>query len=130
MEGFASLDLNEPNIPYTPSTTSDNALGLNNPDGILTGSMRGTQQANQFIATNPADKSRVGIGLIPGSTTGEYGFFVIDASNNIIQKIVSATRSVYDIANNKNVIQDGKLPDNTYGYAVAKTGKNVSDIFS
>jgi hypothetical protein len=130
MEGFASLDLNEPNIPYTPSTTSDNALGLNNPDGILTGSMRGTQQANQFIATNPADKTRIGMGLIPGSTTSEYGFFVIDAANNVIMKIVNTTRYVYDIANNKNVMQDGKLPDNTYGYAVAKTGKNVSDIFS
>lgn len=36
----------------------------------------------------------------------------------------------YDKTTTTNVMQIGKLPDGTYGFAVAVSGANVSDIFS
>lgn len=71
--------------------------------------------------------TKTGIGVIPGST--DLGFYTLDASGNVIQKIVGPTRSVYDISTGKNIMQDGKLPDATYGWAVAATNKNVSEGF-
>jgi len=82
----------------------------------------------RLMAVN-SDGSKVGIGLIPNSATGEFGFFGLDSSDNLIFKIVNGVYYVYDIANDKNIMQFGKLPDNTYGFAVAKQGKNVSEIF-
>lgn len=43
MAEFATLETGTPNIPLTGSSTGDNALGLMNPDSILSGTLRGTQ---------------------------------------------------------------------------------------
>lgn len=40
---FSSLDSSQPNIPFTGSNVSENALGLTNPDSVLSGTTRGTQ---------------------------------------------------------------------------------------
>lgn len=72
--------------------------------------------------------TKTGIGQIPGST--DLGFYTLDAAGNVIQKIVGATRYVYDVSTGKNIIQDGKLPDASYGQATAKAGFNISDAIT
>ena len=84
--------------------------------------------ADAIIVTN-TDGSKVGMGKIPNST--DFGFFVTDPDGNILMKIVGSTQYVYDYANGGvNVMQVMKLPDGTYGWAVASTGNNVSAGFS
>lgn len=110
------------------------------PRQISSGSTRGTQKVgygnteidgsnNRIVITNPVDGTSVGIGTIPGSTTNELGFFALDEDGNVVMKIVGPTRYILDIENSKNVMQDGKLPDGTYGWAVAKEGYNVGDAY-
>lgn len=93
--------------------------------GIVFGA---TSDGRLAMEVTNADGTKTGIGQIPGST--DLGFYTLDASGNVIQKIVGPTRYVYDIATGKNVIQDGKLPDGTYNFAVAKAGSNISDAIS
>lgn len=165
MAEFSTLDLNQ-SIPSAPGTAAEDALGLSNPDSMLAGQLRGTQNvgsggtqidaannrivlANNSSVTNASvgagitldgnsstititnsDGSKVGMGLIPGSTT-DFGFFVVDANGNLVSKIVGPTMYAYDIANGKtNVMQLLKLPDGSYGIAVANTGQNVSAGFA
>lgn len=78
------------------------------------------------ITTQNADGSTLGMGLIPGSST-ETGFFSLDTSGNLIMKIVNGTRYIYNPTTSKNVLQDGKLPDSTYGWSVAADGYNVAE---
>lgn len=109
------------------------------PYKMNSGTMRGTQNVgtgpkidsanNRITLTNSVDGSSVGIGTIPGSTTNEFGFFSLDSSGNVVMKIVNGTWYVYDLSSGKNVMQTGKLPDSTYGWAVAASGKNVSEGF-
>lgn len=147
-------------IPFAPPATGTNALGLSNPDGILSGTTRGTQNvgnggaaldgaSNQIILQNPVDGSRIGLGVIPGSATNEFGFFTLDSSGNVIMKIVGGVQTFYDGKGNMiqkiqngttyvydpshgyaNVTQAGLLPDGSGGFVVAKPGINVSDAFS
>lgn len=111
------------------------------PRQLSTGSTRGTQTVgygntkidgsnNRITIVNPNDNSSVGMGAIPGSTTGEYGFFSTDRSGKIIMKIVLGTWFVNDPGTDLNVMQSGILPDDSIGWAVAAEGKNVSDGFS
>lgn len=90
--------------------------------------MGATSDGRLAMEVTNADGTKTGIGVIPGST--QLGFYTLDASGNVIQKIVGPTRYVYDITNNKNVMQDGKLPDSTYGFATATTGNNVTDAYT
>lgn len=129
------------------------------PRQISTGTMRGTQNvgygtakidgSNNRITVGAPDGSTVGLGSIPNSTTNEFGFFTVngagnvtykvvggiqyfyDDAGNLIQKIMAGTTYVYDPVNNDvNVMQEGLLPDGTYGWAVAAPGKNVADGYS
>lgn len=84
-----------------------------------------TSDGRLAMEVTNSDGTKTGIGVIPGST--DLGFYTLDATGNVIQKIVGATRYVYDISTSKNIMQDGKLPDATYGQATAKAGYNVSD---
>jgi hypothetical protein len=117
------------------------SVGFVQPYLLQSGNMRGTQTVgfgntkidsanNRIIITNSVDNSQIGIGTVPGSTTGEFGFFSLDSNSNLIMKIVGPTQFVYDLTTNKNIIQIGRLPDGSYGMAVAKSGFNVSDGIS
>lgn len=131
--------LSGPNYPDA-SPSSINPISLSNPDDTLSGTYRGSQNVgsgpvidsanNRILLTNPVDGSSVGIGTIPGSTTNEFGFFSLDNNGDLIMKIVNGTWYVYDLSTNKNIMQSGKLPDSSYGWAVAATNKNVSDGIS
>lgn len=87
-----------------------------------------TDDGRLAMEVTNADGTKTGIGQIPGST--DLGFYTLDTAGNVIQKIIGATRYVYDISTNKNIIQDGKLPDASYGQATAKAGYNVSDAIT
>lgn len=110
------------------------------PRQLSTGSMRGTQTvgygstkidgSNNTITIGAPDGSTIGMGAIPGSLTGEYGFFSLDSLGNLIMKIVNGTKYVYNPADDYvNVTQDGLLPDGSGGFVAAKPGDNVADAF-
>lgn len=93
------------------------------PYKLGSGVMRGTQ-----IIQN-TDGSQITLGNLPNSST-QFGITFIDPSGNTISTNTGATQMIYDISTGKNIIQIGKLPDGTYGMAVAKAGFNVSEAFS
>lgn len=86
-----------------------------------------TDDGRLAMEVTNTDGTKTGIGQIPGST--DLGFYTLDTLGNVVQKIVGATRYIENVTAGKNPIQDGKLPDNSYGFIAAKTGFNVSDIF-
>lgn len=100
----------------------DQSAGFIQPYKVGSGVMRGTQ----IIANT--DGSRVILGVLPDST--DFGIAFLDPNGNLINKIIGPTQYVYDLLTGKNIIQIGKLPDGTYGMAVAKSGYNVSDGIS
>ena len=93
------------------------------------GSIKLDGTSNAILVTN-TDGSVVGMGELPDGSG--FGFFAQDASGNLLYKIVGSTIYAYDITQSPatNVMQILELPDGTYGWAVANTGKNVSDGFS
>lgn len=123
------------------SFSTESNLSRTLPRQISTGSTRGTQTVgygttkidgtNNTITIGAPDGSTIGLGAIPGSPNNEYGFFSLDASGNLIMKIVNGTKFVYDPSNDYvNVTQDGLLPDGTGGFVAAKPGINVNDLFA
>lgn len=86
-----------------------------------------TDDGRLAMEVTNSDGTKTGIGQIPGST--DLGFYTLDAAGNVVQKIVGPTRYIYDLTTTKNIMQDGKLPDASYGWAVAITNKNVSEGF-
>lgn len=62
-------------------------------------------------------------------TDGTLGMEVTDSSGNVLFKLDGQTWFWYDGNSGKNVMQVGKLPDGSYGWAVATPGKNVADGF-
>ena len=139
---------------YSPSSKtisgSDSGDSINIPQSDLSrviprqlssGSLRGTQTVgygttkidgtNNTITIGAPDGSTIGMGAIPNSKTGEYGFFSLDKTGKLIMKIVNGTKYVYNpLDSYNNVTQDGLLPDSSGGFVVANKGSNVSDIFS
>jgi hypothetical protein len=61
---------------------------------------------------------------------GTLGMSITDSSGFELFKLNGETWFWYDKNNKVNVMQVGQLPDKNYGWAVAATGKNVSDGFS
>lgn len=108
-------------IGSIPGTTSFGFYATDTSGNVITKAIGGS------ITVTNTDGSTVGLGLIPG--TAQFGFFSTDTAGNLIQKLVGATRYIYDISNAKNIMQDGKLPDGTYGWAIAKAGNDVSSGF-
>lgn len=111
------------------------------PRQVTTGVTRGTQTIQN------TDGSYVTLGLIPdGGTDFGIAFFnssgviiskntgavetIYDSSGNMISQNTGETQFIYDGNTGKNVMQIGKLPDDTYGFAVAATGDNVADGYS
>src|ERR1700748_3979416 len=139
--GFSSLGDNTSALQGYP-VAADNALGLSNPDSMLAGQLRGTQNVgsggaqidsanNRITVTNAADGTTVGLGTIPGSATGEFGFFSLDNTGRVVMKIVKGTKYVYDPSRGYvNITDDGLLPDGTGGFVAAKPGIDVSTLFS
>jgi hypothetical protein len=142
MIDFARIDGTGDPYPTKPVDSTDGqSSDFITPFKINSGTQRGIQGVgftgpvidnahNRITITNPADKTSIGMGIIPGTTTNEFGFFSLDSNGNVVMKIVNGTRYVYDLNTNKNIMQDGKLPDGTYGWFVAAPGQNVADAIS
>lgn len=93
------------------------------PQQVATGTTRGTQTyAN-------TDGSYMTLGLIPDGGT-DFGIAFFDPDGTLISKVTSVTQYVYDKTTGKNIMQIGKLPDGSYGWAVAKVGNDVKDGFT
>jgi hypothetical protein len=90
------------------------------PRQVSTGTSRGQQNILG------ADGSKVVIGEF-GDTPPTFGIAFYDSGGNLVNKIVGPTQYVYDLTTGKNIIQIGKLPDGSYGMAVAKAGFDVAD---
>lgn len=61
---------------------------------------------------------------------GNLGMNIVDNTGFTLFELTGATWFWYDKNHNTNVMQVGLKPDNTYGWAVAATGDNVSQGFS
>lgn len=81
------------------------------------------------IKVTNTDGSIIGMGKIPDGSG--FGFFAQDSKGNLLYTIIGSTQYVYDISQtpHTNVMQIMKLPDGTYGMAVAQNGFNVSSGF-
>lgn len=139
----------------TPLTASSNTYGGTTPRlygrQILSGNIRGNQnitgaititdpdtnQQNisidgsaQAITVTNTDGSVVGMGKLPDGTG--FGFYATDVNGNMLYKIVGSTIYTYDLSQTPavNNMQIMKLPDGSYGMAVAKTGFNISDAIT
>lgn len=95
---------------------------------ITIGSSTTSNVVSNGINVVNTDGSRVGMGAIPDGS-GDFGFYAQDGKGNLLYKIVGSTIYTYDITQNPvtNNMQLLKLPDGTYGLAIAKPGFNVSD---
>lgn len=111
------------------------------PRQISTGSMRGTQivgygavkidgSNNTISITAPSTSTTINVGVIPTATITGVGLSIVDSSGFTLFKMDGQTWYWYDKTTTKNVMQIGKLPDGTYGTAIAKSGFNVQDAFS
>lgn len=112
------------------------------PRQMVTGSTRGTQTVgyggtkidgtnNRIIIKNSADGTSIGLGVIPGSTTDEFGFFSLDADDNLVLSIIQGKLSLYDHDDDDNErMRVGKQPDNTYNVVTAKDGYGIEDVFA
>lgn len=110
------------------------------PRQVSIGSMRGTQNigskgaqidsANNRIVLSASDGGSVGIGSIPGDTTGQVGFFATDIDGSLLYKVVNGTLYFYNKDTSVNYMQIGVLPDGSTGMAVAKDGNSVADAIT
>ena len=138
-----------------PSDINGGSLGRVLPRQTSTGSTRGTQTVgygntkidgsnnvitvgdtilldggNGVITTKNTDGSTLGLGTIPGSNPKRFGFFSLDTAGNLVMEIINGTMFVYNPTDSyHNVTQGGLLPDGSGGFAVAKPGTDVVDIF-
>jgi hypothetical protein len=71
-----------------------------------------------------------GLAFKISSSGGVLLLSVVDGTGFTLFTMDGQTWKWYDKINNKNIMQVGKLPDGTYGWAIAKVGNNVADAFS
>lgn len=88
---------------------------------------------NQLIFKNDfttqtffADNGSISFGTIDND---QLGMQITDSSGFVLFNLTGQTWNWYDKTTGKNVMQVGLLPDGTYGWAIAKPGKNVADGF-
>lgn len=125
-------------IPDVPISFDNQRV---NPNQIASGVTRGTQTymnvdgSYMTMGVIPDNSGDIGVGFFTSSGTlisksTSTTDFKYDTSGNLIFKNDGQTQFVYDETTGKNIIQIGKLPDGSYGWAVAKVGNNVADAFS
>lgn len=98
---------------------------------VLSGTVTGNLNVVGSVTVSNTDGSLLGMGAIPDNS-GDFGFYAQDSNGNLLYKIVGSTIYAYDVTRvpATNIMQILKLPDGTYGWAVAAPGKNVSDGIS
>ncbi len=132
----------------------DQSYGFNPAFKLQTGNTRGTQTVgygnvkidganNQItvggitldgntntITSKQSDGSINGFGVIPGSITGETGFFAVDKTGTLVWKNVIGTQSYYNPVDNYNnsIIIGGSPDDGRTGIWVSKPGLNTRTL--
>lgn len=85
---------------------------------------------NNVITVKNADGSSVGLGSVPGFP-GEFGFFSLNSSGQLVMKIVNGTTYMLDPTEGSIVrLEIGLLPDGTYNLATSKPGQDLTTAFS
>lgn len=84
---------------------------------------------DQRMTITTTDGSSVGLGTIPGDA-GNLGFFSLNATGQVIQKIILGTWYVNKPTTAENFLQSGILPDGTGGFVITKDGSSVASVFS
>ena len=133
---------------YTPSrstiVTSNSGDSVNIPQSDLsrviprqlsTGSLRGTQTvgygktkidgSNNTITIVAPDGSIVGLGAIPGSTTKQFGYFLVNANGKLASTTINGTTTQYDSNGIPRIIIGQAPNDGRVGIWVSKTGLSV-----
>ncbi len=148
---FALLNPSEPKGPSDSGQgQQNNSAGFMFPYKLASGIMQGTQGVGfsgpqidpdnnritvgnivldgntNTIYTENTDGSRVGMGVIPG-TTDEFGQFATDADGTLLIKIVGGTIYTYNGDTGANVVQISKLTNGAWGAAFAKDGEDLVD---
>lgn len=115
------LDGNNDVISVNTDSSASVTLGsITQPDGSVGAGL---------VVTN-TDGSQTGMGSIPGFP-GEWGMFLTDEQGRITMKMVNGNIYWYNPEGTLiNYMLAGKKPDNTYGWAVAAPGFNVSQGYS
>lgn len=80
--------------------------------------------ANNRIAITDSDGTLLVLGVL---LDGTFGIAFYDSSGYLLRKSNILTDYWYDKVNNVNQMQQGLLPDSSYGIVVAKSPYNVSD---
>lgn len=93
------------------------------PRQVGTGVMRGTQR---IVNT---DGSYITLGEVPDDS-GDFGIAFFNADDELVSKDTGATEYVYDLNTGKNIVQFKKLPDGTFGLAIAKSGYDISEAIT
>lgn len=155
MIDFSTIDQSNQTFPVKPpDSTDEQSSNFVTPYKIGSGTQRGTQgvgfsgpkidsannritlggivldgNSNSIIVNQP-DGSINGLGLIPGSTTGETGFYAVDATGHLVWKNVIGTQYYYNPADSyNNSIRIGAAPvDSRTGIWVGKIGQNVTSL--
>lgn len=134
--GLISGDRPKP-LTASYSNRDDDSAGFMMAYKLATGTLRGAQGVggqgvkidsdNRRITITGADGGAVGIGTIPGSTTNENGFFMLDSTGAVVMKIVGQTIFGFDPNNAyNNNVQIIKLSNGEYGAAFAKDGEELT----
>lgn len=108
----------------------DQALGLTGRGGAVSVTdiaSRNVDIRSGSVNVRDANGNTISLGLMDDGT---LGLQVKDSSGYVLFTLNGTTWKWNDKVNAKNVMQVGKLPDATYGTAVAKAGFNVSDGIS
>lgn len=148
--------MNEDNIysPNNTSFPSVSDAGITSSDAgrviprqLFTGSLKGTLQAgpnvqinsstsqinighitldgtNNIISTANSDSSKQGMGAIPNSKS--YGLFSTATNGSVVWQQTGPTGYIYDLVNKVNVLQQGLLPDGSYGFKTTAPGVDVN----
>ncbi len=84
---------------------------------------------NQRVTVQSSSGDSVGMGIVPGSS--EFGFFSLNASGDLVIKIVGGALRFYDVKNEKaNKLRLGEMPDGTFNLVIAKDTVDIDDVFS
>ncbi len=110
-------------------------LGTMELDGSITVSDTGSITVGNIVLNGETgtvsikteDGSTVSLGNIDN---GNDGLSISDENGFELFRLTGSTWYWYDKTYKVNVMQIGKLPDGKYGFAVAKQGFNVEDIFA
>lgn len=84
----------------------------------------------QIHFTAPSGKVMImGIYSKPGQPE-KFGIGMYNAGGVLVQEVDFTTWLWYKEEDNKNMMQAGLLPDDSYGIVIAKDGQDVRDAFS